>query len=63
MRGLPTTKCSERLRRDDIVNIKSIDRLGRNYNEVIEQWQYLTRVKGVDIVVIKKLPDNFPPDL
>ena len=43
----------KRLRRDDLVYIKSIDRLGRNYNEVVEQWQYLTRIKGVDIVVIE----------
>lgn len=32
--------------------IQSIDRLGRNYREIIEQWQYLTSEKGVDIVVL-----------
>lgn len=42
-----------RLRKDDLVYIKSIDRLGRNYKDVVEQWQYLTRVKQVDIVVLK----------
>ena len=31
-----------RLRKDDLVYIKSIDRLGRNYKDVVEQWQYLT---------------------
>ena len=31
---------------------KSIDRLGRNYREVIEQWQLLTRDKGVDVRVL-----------
>ena len=46
-------KMVRKLRREDIVYIKSIDRLGRNYQEVMEQWQYLTRVKRVDIVVIE----------
>ena len=32
--------------------MQSIDRLGRNYREIIEQWQYLTSEKGVDIVVL-----------
>ena len=32
--------------------IKSIDRLGRNYEEVLEQWRLLTKGKGVDIVVM-----------
>lgn len=32
--------------------VKSIDRLGRNYSEIIEQWRLLTRQKGVDIVVL-----------
>lgn len=36
----------------DLLYIKSIDRLGRNYNEMIEQWQYLTKEIGVDIVVL-----------
>ena len=42
----------ETLKKDDIVYIKSIDRLGRNYKEIVEQWQYLTRVKQVDIAVL-----------
>ena len=45
-------KMLRRLRKNDLVYIKSIDRLGRNYKETVEQWQYLTRVKQVDIVVI-----------
>ena len=40
------------MRAKDILYIKSIDRLGRNYNEIIEQWQYLTRARGIDIMVI-----------
>ena len=46
-------KLIRKLKYEDVVYIKSIDRLGRNYSEVIEQWQYLTRVKKVDIVVIE----------
>ena len=41
-----------RLRRDDLLYIKSIDRLGRNYQEILEQWRILTKEKGVDIVVL-----------
>ena len=41
-----------RMRRDDLLYIKSIDRLGRNYTEIQEQWRKLTREKGVDIVVL-----------
>lgn len=40
------------LREDDLVYVKSIDRLGRNYDDVIDQWKYLTRELKVDIVVI-----------
>ena len=42
----------QKLERGDLVYIKSIDRLGRNYKEIVEQWQHLTRVKEADIVVI-----------
>ena len=41
-----------RLKKDDVLYIKSIDRLGRNYGEILEQWRILTREKGVDIVVL-----------
>lgn len=41
-----------RLRRDDLLYIKSIDRLGRNYGEILEQWRILTKEKGIDIVVL-----------
>ena len=40
------------LNKNDLVYIKSIDRLGRNYKEIVEQWQFLTRVVQADIVVI-----------
>lgn len=45
-------KLLRRLRRGDTLFVQSIDRLGRNYQEIIEQWQYLTSEKGVDIVVL-----------
>ena len=36
----------------DTLFIKSIDRLGRNYNEILEQWRYLTKEKRIAIVVL-----------
>ena len=45
-------KLLHRLRRGDTLFVQSIDRLGRNYREINEQWQYLTSEKGVDIVVL-----------
>ncbi len=36
----------------DVIDIKSIDRLGRNYDEILEQWRIITKDKGVDIVVL-----------
>lgn len=41
-----------RMQKDDLLYVKSIDRLGRNYEEILEQWRILTKEKGVDIVVI-----------
>ena len=40
------------LKEGDLLYIKSIDRLGRNYDEILEQWRILTKVKNVDIVVL-----------
>ncbi|MCD8362170.1 MAG: recombinase family protein [Lachnospiraceae bacterium] len=45
-------KLVRRLRPDDLVYVKSIDRLGRNYEEILEQWRILTKEKRVDIVVL-----------
>lgn len=45
-------KLIKKLNKGDVLFIKSIDRLGRNYNEIIEQWHIINKVKGVDIVVI-----------
>jgi len=41
-----------KLKRDDLLYIKSIDRLGRNYEEIQNQWRMLTKDKGIDICVI-----------
>ena len=45
-------KLLRKMKRDDLLYIKSIDRLGRNYNDIQEQWRVLTKEKGVDIVVL-----------
>lgn len=45
-------KMVRRLKAEDLLYIKSIDRLGRNYGEILEQWRILTKEKGVDIVVL-----------
>ena len=41
-----------KLKPRDLIVIKSIDRLGRNYEEIIEQWKFITKVKKADILVI-----------
>ena len=41
-----------KLKTGDTIVIKSIDRLGRNYNEILEQWRLLTKQKQVDIIVL-----------
>ena len=41
-----------KVKREDLIYIKSIDRLGRNYSEIQEQWRFLTKEKGADIVVM-----------
>ena len=41
----------KKLKSGDIIVTKSIDRLGRNYEEIMEQWRIITKVKGADIVI------------
>lgn len=41
-----------KVKKDDLLYVKSIDRLGRNYGEILEQWRVLTKEKGVDIAVL-----------
>ena len=45
-------KMIRKLKKDNLLYIKSIDRLGRNYSEILEQWRILTKEKGIDIVVL-----------
>ncbi len=45
-------KMKAKMEKWDILYIKSIDRLGRNYHEILEEWRFLTREKYVDIVVL-----------
>ncbi len=45
-------KMLRRFKKDDLLYIKSIDRLGRNYADILEQWRIMTKDKGIDIVVL-----------
>ena len=45
-------KLVKKMKPDDVLYIKSIDRLGRNYEDIQQQWRYLTKEKKVDIVVL-----------
>ena len=42
-----------KMSRGDVLVVKSIDRLGRNYEEIIDQWRYLCKKKGIDIEVVE----------
>ncbi len=42
----------KKLRPGDVLFVKSIDRLGRNYNEILEQWRVITKEKEAAIVVL-----------
>jgi len=43
---------AEKLKTGDILYVSSIDRLGRNYEDIQNRWRVLTKEKGVDIVVV-----------
>ena len=45
-------KMIRKLKAGDVLVIKSIDRLGRNYEEIIEQWRLITKEKSANIVVL-----------
>ena len=45
-------KLLRKMKKDDLLYIKSIDRLGRNYEEILNQWNLLTENKRVNIIVI-----------
>ena len=42
----------KKLQSEDVLVVKSIDRLGRNYEEILEQWAYITKERGAAIVVL-----------
>lgn len=41
------------IKKGDLVYMDALDRLGRNYSEVIKEWKYITREKGADIVLLE----------
>lgn len=45
-------KLLKKLDRDSVLFVKSLDRLGRNYTDLNEQWRMITKEKGADIVVL-----------
>lgn len=45
-------KLIRKLKPGDTLVIKSIDRLGRNYDEILEQWRFLTKEKSISVVVL-----------
>lgn len=45
-------KLLRKLKQGDILVVKSIDRLGRNYEEILNQWRIITKEKQADIVVL-----------
>lgn len=45
-------KLMRKLKKGDLLIVKSIDRLGRNYGEILEQWRIITKEKEADILVI-----------
>lgn len=42
----------KKLKKGDLLYIKSIDRLGRDYEEILKEWQVLTKERGVDVAVL-----------
>ena len=45
-------KLLRKIKKDDLLYIKSIDRLGRNYDEILQQWRVLIKEKSIDIAVL-----------
>lgn len=45
-------KMVRKLKPGDLVIVKSIDRLGRNYEEIIREWKFITKTRGADIMII-----------
>ncbi len=45
-------KLLRKIKKGDLFVTKSIDRLGRNYNEILEQWSIITKIKQADVYII-----------
>ena len=45
-------KLRKKLKTGDVLVLKSLDRLGRNYKEIQEEWRFLVKVKNIDIVIL-----------
>lgn len=45
-------KLLRKLKKEDTLVVKSIDRLGRNYDEILKQWRIITKEKKTNIVVL-----------
>lgn len=45
-------KLLRKVKEGDIIVVKSIDRFGRDYKEILEQWRIITKEKGINIVVL-----------
>lgn len=45
-------KLRKKLKQGDVLVVKSIDRLGRNYQDIQEEWRYIVREKKADIVIL-----------
>lgn len=46
-------KLLKKVKKGDLIIVKSIDRLGRNYGEILEQWRKITKEIGADIQVLE----------
>ena len=42
----------KKLKAGDLLIVKSIDRLGRDYDEILEQWRIITKERGADILIV-----------
>ena len=45
-------KLLKQIKPEDVLVVKSIDRLGRNYEEILEQWRFITKERKADIVIL-----------
>jgi hypothetical protein len=54
-------KLVRKLKKDDLLYVKSIDRLGRNYDEILEQWRVLTKAEGIAAAKARGVRFGRPP--